>query len=126
MSCALYLLCFNGLLKFLQHGAAREENNGVDERIIFLAFADDLRILTKCKTSVNRLSRDFNLRTEKKWSFLDLSKCRTFLLLKGFAVDVTYKIKAEKLQNIFTYPIKFFGTQIFAKKNRKIREPRHR
>lgn len=68
MSCCLFLLCFNGVLNFLQvnkNVGALMNSTGVGKKIIALTFADDLTLMTKSLTSMKRILREVNSAMEK-------------------------------------------------------------
>ncbi|XP_055348951.1 uncharacterized protein LOC129595846 [Paramacrobiotus metropolitanus] len=120
MSCALFLVVFNAILEFLKEnkkcGVAFDSLP--NEKIVDLAFADDLTLITNNKTSMSRLLRDVNNRMNWIGFKLQPAKCRCFSLSRGVSVATDFAINGEKIEDISSDPMKFLGVHVFNKNQR--------
>ncbi|XP_055347591.1 uncharacterized protein LOC129594797 isoform X2 [Paramacrobiotus metropolitanus] len=117
MSCALFLLIFNPVLEFIEnnqkHGISF--NSLPDKKLVALSFADDLTLIVKNKSTMQRLLNDVDSRMNSLGLRLQPSKCRSFSLKKGVSTVSEFSIKGQRITNISEEPMKFLGAWIFEK-----------
>ena len=109
----MFLLAINPILDYLQsqqrHGFSFRKN-----KLITLAYADDLTLICSNQRTSQRLLNDINAKFEAIDLHLKPAKCKTLSIVNGTAKDVRFSINNQHLDNIKGNKFKFLGSTIFS------------
>ncbi|PIK62888.1 polyprotein [Apostichopus japonicus] len=115
ISPTIFLLVFNLILQYIE---TKRDAIGVPykaNKIISLAYADDLTLCTQ-RQSLQKLLNELNTLMLNIGLKLKAKKCVTFSLTSGiFAPHRVFKLGEEQLKTIEEKPMKFLGCYIFPK-----------
>ena len=113
LSPMLFLLAINPLLKYLEtqerHGYALR-----NKRIVTLAYADDLSLISCNQIVAQRILNEVNKRFIAIGLHLKPSKCKSLSIVKGTCKNVNFSINNEKIDNIKDDKFKFLGSTIYS------------
>ena len=115
LSATLFLTVFSHILRYLEseshHGVAIKE-----EKIVSLAFADDLTVIVKDARSAQRILNTLDKHANNIGLVFKPGKCSS-LSVSGGKTDKTrsFKLRDSVLQRIEDTPTKFLGLNIYQK-----------
>ena len=117
ISCTLFLLAFNPILELLQteaqHGAPIDPASPESRKTISLAFADDLTIVCRRQSTMQRLLNIVATCMRKVGFELKPAKCVTLSLSSGCTKGHDFLLDGKALSTVESSPFKFLGTTIF-------------
>jgi hypothetical protein len=117
LSCTLFLLAFNPILEFLKteisHGAPIDPKTDGSSVIIGLAFADDLTLICRHLTTLQRILNIVDSNLRKVGLILKPTKCSTLSLSSGTTTNHQFRLGKKVLETIESSSFKFLGTTIF-------------